>query len=304
MIVALLLACASTPLADTAAPPGVDTGTPWTWPSTAVTAGTEPSTGTDTTGTPATGLTGSTTDFALPYPMVYVQAGAFEMGCTADQQELCQRDEWPAHEVVLTQSYWLGATEVTRELWTVVMGEDPSEGPDCPDCPVENMTWPEAAAFANGMSILNGLEPAYTLGPQVLWDPRADGFRLPTEAEWEHAARAGQGTLYAGSDEAEAVAWFRSNSLNRTRRVAQLAPNAVGAYDMSGNVWEWCWDAHDDYTGATVVDPAGPAGGAFRVHRGGSWYSEFTGVRVADRRSFGTSYASSVVGVRLVRNAD
>ena len=304
MILAGLLACVpnAAPLGDTAAA-ALDTAAVTTTAPEGVTAGTDPSTSTSGGSTAGTGLTGSTTDFPLRYPMVYVEAGTFVMGCTDDQQSLCQVDEWPPHQVTLTQDYWLGATEVTRELWTLVMGDDPSEAADCPDCPVENITWFEAAAFANGLSILNGLEPAYTLGPQILWDRDSEGFRLPTEAEWEYAARAGEATLYAGSDEADAVAWYRLNSLNRPRKVAQLAPNAFGAYDMSGNVWEWCWDAQGDYPRTPVVDPIGPAGGVFRMHRGGSWYSEFTGVRVADRRAFGTSYASSVVGLRLVRDA-
>lgn len=176
------------------------------------------------------------------------------------------------------------------------------------DTPVMEVTWYGAVVYANWLSEEDGLTPAYRIsGSTVSWNRSADGWRLPTEAEWEYAARGGQearNTTYAGSNSVDRVAWYDDNSGDRTQPVGQKQPNELGLHDMSGNVWEWCWDWYDgDYYGsAPTSDPSGPGSGSNRVRRGGSWGSYASGTRVAFRSSGypGNSYDSS--GFRLVRD--
>jgi len=140
------------------------------------------------------------------------------------------------------------------------------------------------------------------LAPSVTWDPAtAKGYRLPTEAEWEYAARANQGFIYAGSDSPDEVAWYSGNAEGTTHEGHKKAPNLRGLYDMSGNIWEWAWDWRADYP-ATAVDPIGPSQGSFRVYRGGSWYGVAGSVRVANRNGVDPGYRSSYLGFRLSRS--
>ncbi len=172
-------------------------------------------------------------------------------------------------------------------------------------CPVIEVTWYGAVEYANWRSEKEGLKPVYRInGSNVGADWSANGYRLPTEVEWEYAARGGNssnGYKYAGGHSPGEVAWYDDNSGGKTRPVGRKAPNELGLYDMSGNVWEWCWDWYGSYSSGSQSDPGGPASGSYRVYRGGSWLSSARGLRSANRdgNSPGNSYGN--LGFRLVR---
>ena len=268
--------------------------------------------------------------------MLVLPAGTFEMGCTVSQSE-CNSDESPVHDVTLTNDLWMSRTEVTQGQWQGLMGTNPSYfgpnggGPDCgPDCPVELVDWFEAAAFANAMSAAEGLPSCYTLigctgtlgggcgssatcttgtylcSSVTVNSPAAydcAGYRLPTEAEWEYAARAGADLyLYAGSDTVDDVAWYDGNSGGATHGVAQRQANDWGLYDMSGNAWEWSWDRYGSYpSSAAVEDPEGPSTGDHRPMRGGDWGVPPVSVRIARRNDGTPGNRGSSIGFRLAR---
>jgi formylglycine-generating enzyme required for sulfatase activity len=249
-----------------------------------------------------------TVDLFGGYPMVRVSSGTFTMG--SPEGEAGRDGDEVQHRVTLSRAYAIGVTEVTQGLWAWVMGTNPSHFQTCgADCPVENVSWCDAVVFANRLSELEGLTPAYANAPAttpadacegVTWSRDADGYRLPTEAEWEHAARAGTRSIYAGGDELDAVGWFDGNSDGKTHRVSQKRANAWGVYDMSGNVWEWTWDEYGAYPGA-VTDPMGATDGARRVYRGGGWYDGPRSARVAHRGSYDPGSRIYDLGVRLSR---
>lgn len=215
--------------------------------------------------------------------MVTIPAGSFEMGpsgITGSGQ--------PAHRVQFAGSFALGRTEVTQAQWQLIMGSNPSRFSNCgDDCPVENVSWDDALEFVRRMNQKTG-----------------KNYRLPSEAEWEYACRAGERHDYCGSDQIERVAWYESNSGGKTHPVAGKQANAWGLYDMSGNVWEWtgdCWN--DDYNGAPTDGSAWTAGkcSAGRVVRGGSWFNGPQDKRVAKRTGEFTSIRVINSGVRLAR---
>jgi len=248
-------------------------------------------------GTSSTGSSG--------YKMVSLPGGSFEMGCTAGQSD-CDDDEKPVHRVTVS-GFSMGATEVTQGLYRSVMGSNPSYYSSCgDDCPVETVTWYDAVKFANAMSRQEGLEECYSVsGESVSWPKglSCTGYRLPTEAEWEYAARAGEDTLLAGGDNPDAVAWYESNSSSMTHAVGGKQANAWGLYDMSGNVWEWTWDWYQSsYQSGSSVDPVGPQSGSGRVYRGGGWRYTPRFVRVANRYRNAPSYRYNNVGLRLSRS--
>ncbi len=244
--------------------------------------------------------------------MLALTGGTFDMGCTAAQQAdgNCEADESPVHSVTLTKDFWVGETEVTQGQWQALMGNNPSDFGTCgTDCPVENVDWYGALAFANAVSLAEGLAECYTVnGTSVsvnsptgsIYD--CDGYRLPTEAEWEYAARAGTDLLYAGSNTVGDVAWYDGNNTYSTHPVATKQPNDWGLYDMSGNVYEWAWDWYDSsyYSVSPSADPEGPSSGTYRVSRG-SYYSTSSGLRVADRSRFAPDYRGYRLGLRLAR---
>ena len=219
--------------------------------------------------------------------MVHVQGGTFRMGCTAEQED-CDDDEKPVHRVRVSD-FEIGQYEVTQAQWEAVMGENPSEFMGCLSCPVENVSWNDVQTFLEELNELAGEE-----------------YRLPTEAEWEYAARGGQrseGYQYAGSDRAGSVGWYRKNSGHEPHPVGQKRPNELGLYDMSGNVTEWtqdCWN--EDYLGAPANGRAWKRGDcSMRVLRGGSWGDRPRELRSANRYG-DTAWISYVnVGVRLAR---
>ncbi len=214
--------------------------------------------------------------------MVEIPAREFWMG--SPEVEIGRNPDEGLHKVRLRRPFLMGITPVTQDLWEGAMGDNPS-WTLASDHPVESISWFQAVALCNRLSDIEGLQPAYRIdGDDVTWDRERDGFRLPTEAEWELAARAGARTRFAGSDRSEEVAWHWRNTGGLTHPVAQLAPNEFGLFDMSGNVSEWVWDVYGRYpAGDADPDPSGPRSGQFRVHRGGSAFSLPADVRVARR---------------------
>jgi formylglycine-generating enzyme required for sulfatase activity len=238
------------------------------------------------------------------YTMMAVPAGTYEVGCTASQSG-CASDEKPAHVVKLSRGLLMGQTEVTQGLWQSVMGNNPSDFNACgPTCPVEQVSWVDAAKFANALSKKEGLEACYTIsGDSVSW-PRGlgcTGYRLPTEAEWEVAARGGRDSLYAGGSEVGLVGWIGENSGSTTHLVGEKAVNGHGLYDMTGNVWEWTWDWYGAYSSGMQVDPVGAGSGSGRVIRGGSWGLSAAYARVAYRDFDDSANRNHYLGFRLAR---
>lgn len=259
---------------------------------------------------------GTETATVVPSPidMVLVRANTFEMGCT-EGQTYCYRNQ-THHTVTLTHDYYVGVTEVTRAQFAAAMGYDPSNKTDCEgECPVQALTWYEAAAYSNALSAAGGLAECYNCtksGSDVECESAGSpyeclGYRLLTEAEWESAARCGGDLDYSGSDTAADVAWTSENSGSTDHPVAQLAPNACGTYDMSGNAEEWTHDLWDMYGDgdyhAAETDPAGDATG-FATCRGGWWSADAPTSRVS-RGDFHYPTSNWVsLGVRLGRTAD
>ena len=201
----------------------------------------------------------------VSFKMIAVAGGTFTMGATAEQGSDAYDGEKPAHKVTLS-SFSIGQTEVTQKLWQAVMGSNPSHFKGA-KFPVESVTWDECQTFITKLNQLTGKQ-----------------FRLPTEAEWEFAARGGKqskGYKYAGSNTLDNVAWYWNNTT--THEVATKLPNELGLYDMSGNVWEWCQDLYGSYSSSNQTNPTGPPSGSFRVKRGGSWNSAARYCRVSYR---------------------
>lgn len=241
-----------------------------------------------------------------PPAAVAIPAQTFEMGCTAGQDG-CDPDEWP-HEVTLTRAYEVTATEITQGWFVEVMGWNPSAHPSCgSDCPVDSVMRGEAMAMANAWSRRDGLPECYACVATTACDPpRGEpsaclGWRLPTEAEWEAAARCGTDLRYAGSDDVDAVAWTGERVGRAPHPVAQLAPNACGLYDASGNVWEWTSDEYGDYRDLDGVDPYPWWDGSSPVFRGGSSVAGPERARVSYRHYGRPFEAWEDVGFRLVR---
>ena len=215
--------------------------------------------------------------------MVYVEGGTFTMGATAEQADDAYDVEKPAHKVTVS-SFSIGKYEVTQKEWKAVMGSNPSwfSGDNLP---VERMSWDNCQEFIRKLNSLTGKR-----------------FRLPTEAEWEYAARGGnksEGYKYSGSNNLDNVAWYSDNSGETTHEVGTRAPNELGLYDMSGNVNEWCYDWKADYSAETQTDPRGPSSGSFRVIRGGSWNFKAEECRVSTRGIRTPTNRLIILGLRL-----
>ncbi len=219
----------------------------------------------------------------VEFNMVFVEGGTFTMGATSEQGSDAYSSEKPTHSVTLSD-YYIGETEVTQGLWKAVMGSNPSyfKGDNLP---VEQVSYEDVKTFITKLNQKTGKT-----------------FRLPTEAEWEYAARGGKkskGYKYSGSNNIGDVAWYDKNSNDKTHPVKTKQPNELGIYDMSGNVWEWCSDWYGSYSRNAQTNPQGPSSGSYRVLRGGSWpdYAEYC--RVADRDGNDPSDGSDNLGFRL-----
>ncbi len=220
--------------------------------------------------------------------MVLVEGGTFTMGCTAEQAK-CRGHEKPAHAVNL-KSFYINKFEVTQAQYQAIMGKNPSKFTNCTECPVEQVSWDDAQEFIKKLNAKTGQK-----------------YRLPTEAEWEYAARGGKlstGTQYSGSSDMDKAGWYRDNSASQTHIHGLKLPNELGLYDMSGNVWEWCSDWYSDvyYDISPSDNPTGPERGEKKVQRGGAWDYIAAYGRVANRDS-GPSYErANHIGFRLAKD--
>ena len=241
--------------------------------------------------------------------MVYCPSGEFWMG---SEEGVGDGDERPRHRVKLSRGFWMGQTQVTQALWEKVMGNNPSRFKGS-DLPVETVSWFDAVRFCNALSGSEGLTLAYGIGagdkPTVSLDLKANGYRLPTEAEWEYAAKAGTELMYAGGDDVNAVAWYGDGWMGKTHPVGTKKANAWGIYDMSGNIFEWCSDQRDaeayKLRSGTVTDPlVYDAGSSPRALRGGSCWSDADNCRVAYRNGGDANVRGGDLGFRVCRSAE
>ena len=276
-------------------------------------------------------ITSATYTISAPPPpvqMIYVPGGTFTMGRTTGSGF---SHELPTHTVTLN-SFYIGKFEVTQAEYSQNMqpGSSWTSGYGLGDnYPAYYVSWYAILKYCNLRSIAEGLNPCYTINGSTnpanwgavptdnndAWDAaicdwNANGYRLPTEAEWEYAARGATNNpdyLYSGSDDINAVAWYDgNNSTYGSKPVGTNSPNGIGTNDMSGNVYEWCWDWYSSsyYSNSPQNNPTGPASGSYRVRRGGCWYSGATLCRVALRFYYRPDYSYDVIGFRLCRSAD
>ena len=216
--------------------------------------------------------------------MVYVSGGTFTMGATSEQGSDAYDDEKPTHSVTLN-SYYICKYEVTQALWRAVMGCNSSKFKG-DNLPVENVSWNDCQTFIKRLNSYTGRN-----------------FRLPTEAEWEFAARGGNYSRhykYSGSNNLDDVAWYTDNSGSRTHPVGTKQANELGLYDMSGNVWEWCSDWYGSYSSYSQTDPTGPNSGSYRMGHGGGWPDGARICRTSNRSYDTPDGSSNSLGLRLV----
>lgn len=255
-----------------------------------------------------------------PAGFVNVPGGTFNMG---DTHGVGLGEELPVHSVTLSP-YYIGITEVTQAEWQAVMGSNPASSYGVGDnYPVYNVSWYAIMKYCNLRSMAEELTPCYSISGStdpanwgnvptsndLTWnaaicDWDANGYRLPTEAEWEYAARGATTNpdyLYSGSDDIDAVAW--NAPTDHSQPVGTKAPNGIGTYDMSGNVFEWCWDRFGYYSSDPQTDPTGPASGGWRIFRGGFWNSDDHGCRVSYRAGWSPYGSEYTVGFRVCRKA-
>jgi formylglycine-generating enzyme required for sulfatase activity len=218
---------------------------------------------------------------SLGIEFAYIPPGTFMMG-----SENGDSDETPVHEVKISQAFWIGIYEITQEQWKNVMGTTPSHFQNCDKCPVEQVSWNDVQKFI-----------------KTLNSKTKDGstYRLPTEAEWEYAARAGTTEDYAG--DIESLGWYDTNSGLKTHPVGTKSANPWGLYDTHGNVWEWVQDWYGDgkYPDESVTDPSGPTSGSYHIARGGGWDSNAIDLRSANRFSDSPESRFHDLGFRIVR---
>jgi formylglycine-generating enzyme required for sulfatase activity len=253
----------------------------------------------------------------------------FFMGCNGGALEVCNPDELPVHTVSLS-TFQISETEITQAQWLEVMGtkiDNPSYNNACQKCPVESVSWYDAVVFCNRLSELQGLVPCYYSNYNpinntyseiygrngtkwslpnsgiVYWNPVATGYRLPTEAEWERAARGGiNNQIYSGSNDVTSVAWYDSNSGGESKPVKTgKNANLFRLYDMSGNVSEWCYDWYDEYPSNNILNPSGPVAGVDRVFRGGSSFDFPRNCRAATRDRNLPTFRDQTLGFRVAR---
>jgi formylglycine-generating enzyme required for sulfatase activity len=271
---------------------------------------------------PATGLSAGTLVIESPIKMVQIQGGTFTMGSPEDEPN--RSEDETQHSVTLT-GFSMGKYPVTQEQYLAVMGTNPSNyrNPSATKHPVEKVTWYDALVFCNKLSVFEGLSPAYRIsgstdpatwgtGPitsNATWNAveivaDSAGYRMPTEAQWEYACRAGTTTAYnTGATISDDTGWYKDNSDNRTHSVGEKPANAWDLYDMHGNVFEWCWDWYGTYADGAQTNPTGAVSGDKRVARGGSYYGDGEDMRSAFRDNYTPSTSLIDIGFRLVRPA-
>ncbi|MCK6509207.1 formylglycine-generating enzyme family protein [Myxococcota bacterium] len=241
--------------------------------------------------------------------MCWIPAGTFWMGSGEDDEE-AEADEKPRRDVTLTRGFWMMETPVTQGQYMAVIGDNPAH---CKrvglDAPVECVSWHEAAIFANKLSVLEGVSESFVgSGEEIdgVGNKQSDyvgskGWRLPAEAEWEYACRAGSTTPRYG--EVDEIAWYDDGgSRYATKAVKQKQANDWGLYDTLGNVWEWCYDLYATYPSQTTTNPFGAAKGTERVARGGGWFDDVSSLRAARRCGYAPTNNGSDLGFRLVRS--
>ncbi len=242
-----------------------------------------------------------TTDLGLV--LVNVSAGSFLMGSPRYEEDREQDED--RHQVILTNDFLISATEISQDQWFRIMATNPSRF-DGPGRPVENITFNQCVEFCNQLSMVEGLVPAYGRhGGVIYWNRESNGYRLPTEAEWEYACRAGSQKRFASGDNntnLHGLSWFRNNSTGRTHDVASKAPNNWGLHDMHGNVWEWCWNWSAPYPPLFATDPEGPNSGTSRVIRGGSWDNPASACRSANHNGAKPGFHGGILGFRVARS--
>ena len=240
----------------------------------------------------------------LTVSMISIEPGEFLMG--SPRYEADRQQDEDRHQVTLTRGFYLGITEITQDQWYAVMGSKPGhfEGGVFP---VENVSFAQCVEFCNKLSKMEGLQPAYGFKKdEIFWNRDANGYRLPTEAEWEYACRSGSQSRFANGDsyaDLRAISWSRHNSSGRTHEVASRQANNWGLYDMHGNVWEWCWNWSSTYPTRFSVDPEGPHNGSSRVIRGGSWVNPQAACRSANHNSAKPGFKAPILGFRVARTA-
>ena len=219
----------------------------------------------------------------VSFTMIPVEGGTFTMGATSEMEDPWESEK-PTHQVTLS-SYYIGETEVTQALWKAVMGSNPSAFIG-DDLPVETVRWDDCQTFISKLNALTGKR-----------------FRLPTEAEWEFAARGGnqsRHTQFSGSSRIDDVAWYDGNSGSKTHPVNTKHPNELGIYDMTGNVWEWCQDWFGSYSNYAQTNPTGAGSGSDRVLRGGNWITSPRYCRSSLRDCRTPGYSIGYLGLLLV----
>jgi formylglycine-generating enzyme required for sulfatase activity len=248
-----------------------------------------------------------TVDYSVPQSMEIIVGGSFSMGFS--NGDIAER---PVHTVTV-KTFAMARYEVTQQQWQAVMGSNPSyfKGDSLP---VERISWYDAIAFCNALSLREGLDPVYIInGISTVCDFDAHGYRLPTEAEWEYACRCGTTTDFYSGDQMtknkgryvdpklDEIGWYDGNAGGTTHKVGLKRPNGFGLFDITGNVFEWCWDWRGEYPGSSQTNPTGPTSGDTRICRGGSWFYVPYQSRTAFRNTYSPDSSYSGVGIRVVR---
>ena len=243
--------------------------------------------------------------------MVLINGGTFIMGSPAHEYD---RDFDEVQHTVTVSSFFIGIYEITQKEYQQIMRKNPSDFKGR-NLPVGNVSWFDALNFCNNLSVREGLNPAYLPGENgIIWDRNANGYRLPTEAEWEYACRAGtESPFYTGDNISTDQANYDGNFpysnyaigkfLEQPAAAGSYPANAWGLYDMHGNVFEWCWDIYELHSHLDQIDPVGPLSGEHRVIKGGSWINSGSALRSAFRGIYFPGGGSDRIGFRVVRNA-
>ena len=247
-------------------------------------------------------------DYPLPMDMTIIPSGTFFMGSNNGNI-----NERPVHAVTI-KSFAIGKYEIIQEKWEKIMGNNPTHFKG-DSLAVEQVSWFDAITFCNNLSLQEGLKSAYTIdGANTVCDFSSEGYRLPTEAEWEYACRCGTATDYYSGDRTsqntgryidlrlDSIGWYNANSQGESHQVGQKPANRFGLYDITGNVFEWCWDWRGDYPSISELNPTGPSNGSIRICRGGSWYYVPYESRSAFRLAYSPTSKYSGVGFRVVRS--